>query len=259
MNHLQSSHSRSATNRTGFLGTIIASRLGIVFAVAVTTAGCQFGANAKNADGVRLYEQGYKQAAVQRFQEALANNPHNWDAYYNLAATYHEVGKQRSDKGLLEEAEILYNRCLNLSPDNTDCYRALAALLVDTERPKKAFELLELWADRSPTLADPRVELARLHEEFGDNAMARRLLNQALEVNPSDARAWTALGHLREEQGRYAQALQNYQQAYNLNRGQPGLARRIGSLQQNLARADLRRSPSSTRTVQADTGLSPLQ
>lgn len=229
----------------------------MIIVIAVASAfGCQLSPNGSNAEGVRFFEQGQAQAAVQRFQQALANDPTNADAYYNLASTYHQVGKQRSDNRLLKEAEGLYHRCLDYSPDHGDCYRSLAAFLVDTERPEVAFKLLEKWAERSPNLSDPRIELARLHEEFGDKAKARAYVTQALELNPNSSRAWTAMGHLREEQGRYAQALQNYQQAYNLDRGQPGLARRIGSLQQNLARADV--LGPSTRTVHADSR-QPLQ
>ena len=91
------------------------------------------------------------------------------------------------------------------------------------------------WAAmQSPGDASARIELARLYEEFGDQDSAIQHLSDALHVNANDHRAWAALGRLRENRGELAQALSNYQQAYNLNQFQPGLGSRIATLQQNL-------------------------
>jgi tetratricopeptide (TPR) repeat protein len=85
-------------------------------------------------------------------------------------------------------------------------------------------------------MADPRIELARLHEEFSEPRQARRYLTEAIDINPRDPRAWTALAHLRENEGQLAQALTNYEQAYRLNNYQPGVAQKITDIQRRLAR-----------------------
>jgi len=194
--------------------------------------------SAHNVDGVRKFKQGQYQQALNSFQRAVSANPDNADAYYNLAATLHDWGRRSKSKELLEESESLYHRCLDLSSDHVDCYRALSILLVDTNRKESAFTLLERWAVRSPNLSDPPVELARLHEEFGDDEAARQYLAQALDVDPTNSRAWAAFGRQREREGRLAQALTNYQHAYNLNRYHPGVGERIAALQQRVARAN---------------------
>ena len=84
-------------------------------------------------------------------------------------------------------------------------------------------------------VADARIELARLYEEFGDSNAARLQLTEALDADATDSRAWAALGQLREKEGEYAQALANYQHAYNLNNFQPGVAQRITELQGRVA------------------------
>ena len=94
--------------------------------------------------------------------------------------------------------------------------------------------MLKRWGERSPQMANPRIELARLYEEFGDKESAVRQLTDALQLEAANTRAWAALGRLRESQGQMAQALADYQQAYNLNQYQPGVAARIASLQQSL-------------------------
>jgi tetratricopeptide (TPR) repeat protein len=192
-------------------------------------------ANGNNVAGVQNYQLGRFHEAIQSFQQALLDDPNNADAYYNLAATYYELGKRNSDRALLSQSEGLYHQCLDLDPNHTECYRGLASLLVDTKRPDSAFTLLKRWAMQSPRMADSRIELARLYEEFGDRDSAVRYLSEALNVDATSARAWTALGRLREEQGQLAQALSNYQQAYTLNQFQPGVANRIAALQRRVA------------------------
>ncbi len=207
----------------------------MILGTTVLAIGCHAPGTSQNIDGVRMFQQGQSQAAIQQFQQSLAANPMNADSYYNLAASYHYVGKQNGDPNALTQAESLYHQCLDLNPDHVACHRGLAVLLVDTNRPQSAFTLLERWAVRSPQIADSRIELARLHEEFGESEAAQRYLAEAIDVQPGNPRAWLALGKLREDQGQYAQALSNYQQAYYLNGNQPAVAQHMAALQQQLA------------------------
>ena len=207
--------------------------------VLTASSGCRT-SSSYNADGVQQFQNGQYQSAVDQFQQAIAANPNDSDAYYNLAATLHDWGRRSQNDELLEQSESLYHRCLDLSGDHVDCYRALAVLLVDTDRKQDAFTLLERWAQRSPGASAPHVELARLHEEYGDDQSARQYLARALDVDSADSRAWAAMGRLREREGRLAQALTDYQQAYGLNRYHPGVPERIASLRQQIARVPTR-------------------
>ena len=226
-------------------------------------AGCHAPGTGQNIEGVRFFQQGQPQAAMSSFQQALVENPNNPEAYYNLASAYHHLGKQNSDPAMLKQAENLYNRCLDLNPNDVACHRALAVLLVDTDRAQSAFTLLERWANRSPQLADPRIELARLHEEFGESDAAQRYLAEAIDIDPTNSRAWAAMARLREQSGQYAQALSNYQQAQYLNASQPGVTQRIATLQQQVRTASVSSppgappqgpSPQGTYTVNNDQG-----
>ena len=203
-------------------------------AFGIAAPGCRFVADGQNATGVKLFQQGQYQVAMQHFQAALARDPKNADAYYNLASSLHKLGKARGDRAMLQQAETLYNQCLDHQPDHVECHRALAVLLVETGRSDKAFTLLKNWGIRKPDLADPRIELARLYDEFGDKDSARRQLEYAVALDPKNPRLLVALGHLREESGDYRQALLNYQRALQLNPHQPALAQRIASLRGTL-------------------------
>jgi tetratricopeptide (TPR) repeat protein len=219
-------HCRSTTAPMGLL-------LMVGLAI-LASAGCKMSAQGRNVDGVREYQLGRYHESIRHFQRALADDPNNADAYYNLAATYYNLAKRNGDRSLMQQSEGLYHQCLDLNPNHVACYRGLASLLVDTDRQESAFTLVRRWAQRSYGSAEPRIELARLHEEFGDKDAAIQHLTDALHVDANNARAWTALGRLRENRGEFAQALSNYQQAYNINQFQPGVGTRIASLQQGV-------------------------
>ena len=212
------------------------SKLLIARACLVLMCGCQ-ASSGLHSQGVANFRQGRYQDAIQTFQQALVNNPTDANAYYNLAATYYEIGKRNSDQNLLSQAEGLYNQCLDLDPTHVDCYRGLASLLVDTNRSKSAFTLLKGWSQQDLQAADARIELARLYEEFGDKDSAARYLTDALNIDARNPRAWAALANVREQQGQLAQALSNYRQAYQLNQSIPGMTNRIAALQQRMASA----------------------
>jgi tetratricopeptide (TPR) repeat protein len=205
----------------------------LLLALAAAAAGCNMTASGHNVSGVRMYQQARYSEATQSFQTALATDPANADGYYNLGATYHQMAKSSGDAVMYQQAENLYNQCLDRDTSHADCRRALAVLLVETDRRDKAFTMLERWATESPTSADARIELARLYEEFGDNDTATRHLVEAVSIDRTNYRGWKALAHQRELAGDYAQALANYQHTLALNPFQPEVTQRVAQLQQS--------------------------
>lgn len=197
-------------------------------------AGCQWTAAGYNAEGVRYYTQGNLQAAVERFQRAIYEDPGNPDAYYNLARCFHQSGQQPGRQADWAQAESYYNQCLDRDPDHRECHRGLAVLLAEQGRTEEAVRLLQNWAQRSPTRAAPLVELARLQEELGDRPGARERLLEAIALEPYDPRARAALGRLYELEGNYRQALSNYQMSLATDRFQPTLQTRVAQLQSSL-------------------------
>jgi tetratricopeptide (TPR) repeat protein len=205
--------------------------LGLVLA-GLTLSGCSnLAARGMNAEGVRLFQQGQYVQAIQQFQQAIYSDPNNADGYYNMAAVYHQMGKAEKRKTDLEQAENLYNQCLDRAPEHCDCYRGLAVLLVEQKRNDEAFRLLQGWCDRNPASADARIELARLCEEFGDQQAAMQHLSEALMRDPNNPRALAAAGKLREQMGDQIQAMANYQRSLFFNRFQPEVASRLAALQ----------------------------
>ncbi len=207
--------------------------------------GCRWASSGQNTLGVRLYQQGRYTEALQQFQVAQKTDPMNPDAYYNLASTYHKLGVTQKDQRLITQAESLYNQCLDLSPNHVDCHRGLAVLLVESGRPDKAFVFLKKWASDNPAMADAKVELSRLHQEFNETKVAERYLDEALAADPNHYRAWAARGQMREASGDLNQALQNYQQSLAINSLQPDLYQRVASLNVRIAQNP---SPAGAKT-----------
>ena len=201
----------------------------------LSLSGCQWAASGQNATGARLYEQGQYSAALQQFQKVISTDPANADGYYNLAATNHRLGNQRGEMQLIQQAEALYNQCLDHDPNHVECHRGLAVLLVDTNRPDRAFALMKNWAAQNPNFAEPRIELARLYEEVREPATALKYLEDAVQNDPNNPRAWLALGRLREQSGDLNQAMQNYQRSLALNGAQPMAAQRVATLARQIS------------------------
>ncbi|NOY30785.1 MAG: tetratricopeptide repeat protein [Planctomycetes bacterium] len=225
---------------------------GLLSACLFLLGGCSnFTNQALNSNGVRLYQNGNYVQAAEQFQKAIASNPKNADGYYNLASAMHKNGKLYNRQEDLLQAEQLYNQCLEYDPDHAECYRGLAVLLTETQRQDASFRLLEGWASRSPAIAEPRIELARLLEETNNLPQASARLVEALAIDPNNSRALTALGRLRELSGDTQQALSNYQRSLSINRFQPNISARIASLQAATSvSAPGMTPPNGTRTVQ---------
>ena len=207
--------------------------------------GCtNFAANRSNADGVTLFQRGQYQEALAQFQAATYSDPGNADGYYNLGATYHRLGRLRTEKNdYLAQAEKNYRQCLDKNPNHRDCHRGLAVLLIEQNRANEAFASIQTWAAQSPSLAEPRMELARLYEEFGNKEAAANSLAEAVRLNPDDPRQWAAMGKVREEMGDNNQALTDYQHSLGINPNQPDVTSRMTSLQASLSHQPLALPP----------------
>ncbi|MGA2129745.1 MAG: methyltransferase domain-containing protein [Xanthobacteraceae bacterium] len=76
-----------------------------------------------------------------------------------------------------------------------------------------------LFASSGDPVADGRYDRARQREEAGDPTAAAELLLQAVEIAPSFASAWFALGELRERQNDRPGAIAAFQKAREADRG----------------------------------------
>ena len=225
----------------------------LFFTVVVTVATC-LGCTASNnnTEGVKYFGQARYDLAVLSFQAAQKADPNGPDAYYNIAATYHQFGRTTLQTGnaasaqqYFDLADQNYRLCLARNPNDTDAYRGLAVLYMERQDSEAAFKLLQDWVEANPNSAEPKIELARLHQEFASIALAKgdtqtakncqetaiNLLLHAQQSDPANARVYRALGFLREQTGDLMQAMNNYRQSLQVNPNQPDLADRVAQLE----------------------------
>jgi tetratricopeptide (TPR) repeat protein len=204
-----------------------------------------------NAEGIRYYGQARYDAAIAAFQSALQANPNDPHALYNVAATYHQAAKVSLQSGQMaaaqqqyEQAAQYYQLCLAKDPNYVHAYRGLTALYMDCQDADKAFQLLINWHNANPVSAEPKLELARLYQEFAQICMiqgrtdvaqdcrraAETLLQRVLVTEPANYRALRALGYLKEQSGDVAGAVFEYQRSLQAYPQQPDLESRVTAL-----------------------------
>ena len=218
----------------------------LVAALLVVTCGCKMRANQHNAAGLQAYQAGQVSQAINEFQRALNVDPQNANALYNLGASYAKLGKESRNVTWIEQAEQLFRQAISVDSQHVQAHRGLSALLIESGQEKFAFDLLDQWRLRNPSSTEPLIELARLYQEYGDQRRASDLLTDALKLNSNDTRALKALGHVRETQGQYKLALENYLSVIQLDPEQVDLFPKVAALQVQLAK-----NPSQTPSNQA--------
>jgi tetratricopeptide (TPR) repeat protein len=205
-----------------------------------------------NTEGVKYFGQARYDLAVKSFETARDADPNAPDAYYNIAATHHQLGRtalQTAQAALAQQhfdyADQNHRACLARKPNDADAYRGLAVLYMERQDHESAFKLLQSWVDANPNSAEPKIEHARLYQEYASIAQAKNntetaqqcmqsamiSLQNALTLEPANARALRAMGFLREQSGDVMQAMYNYRQSLQLNPNQKDLAERVAQLE----------------------------
>jgi tetratricopeptide (TPR) repeat protein len=200
-------------------------------------SGCRMAARNHNCAGVSYFKSGQMTQAINEFQQALARDPQNAEAYYNLGSAYYQLAKQTNNPQMVQQSEQLLRQAIALNERHVESHRALAVLLTETGRSNYAFDLMNAWQRRNPYAADPLIELARLSEEIGDVNRAGEYLADALRIDGYNPRALKAMGRVREQQGQLHLALENYMRSYQRDNRQADLAQHIQQLQGRLASA----------------------
>jgi cytochrome c-type biogenesis protein CcmH/NrfG len=203
------------------------------------------------ADGIRYYGQARYDVAMTAFQSALKAKPNDPNALYNVAATYHQSAKVSHMSGQAAAAQQhydlatkYYQLCLTQNANHADAYRGLATLYMDCRDAESAFPLLINWYNANPVSAEPKLELARLYQEYAQITMIQgrtevaqecrsateQLLQQVLSTDPTNYRALRALGFLKEQSGDVAGAVFEYQRSLQAYPQQSDLENRIAAL-----------------------------
>ena len=188
--------------------------------------------------------QGNFDAALLRLRQALAIEPHRFDAYGILSAILESLGK--SDEAILvyrrglalnptdaethnnfgnvlgncgkvDEAIIHYLSALTLRPDYAEAHSNLGNALSNTGRIGDAALAYRRALALRPEFAEAHSNLGMAYLALGNLNDAETELRQALIINPVFVSAYSNLGMMHHARGRLDDAIQCFGRALALN------------------------------------------
>lgn len=157
-----------------------------------------------------LAEEYARQGEMIRAQAELRNV---LDAHPDDAPACLLLGRVLFEDKQFAKAKLLLRRAIKLRPTEPDAYLVLAQLGLETAAPEEAVKAVDALSAAVPgeAVGDHRLGLALA--ERGDLARARPLLERAVQKDPADLEAWSALGQLDESIERTDLAEHAYEQA----------------------------------------------
>ena len=158
------------------------------------------------SDGMKALDEGKYEAAAEAFTRAVAADPGDYSAHFNLALAYSLL--QQDDRGIAE-----YRKTLELQPGLYQAELNLGILLLRQKKAADAITLLEDAVKQKPAEYRPHFYLAEAERETGDIAQARANYEAALNANAKSAGAQLGLGRVLAQQGKLPEAAPHFRQA----------------------------------------------
>lgn len=155
---------------------------------------------------------GNNDLAISEFQHALELDPRSADA---IAGTAHAL----ENAGRVAEAEQAYRKAAAMRPDYWDGYNTLALFYDRHGRYQDAIAQLGRAVELTPDNAQAYFNLGAVLIDSGDRgrfAAAEAALSRSIALGPTYA-AYTNLGYLYLQEGRYRESAETTQKALQLN------------------------------------------
>ena len=162
-----------------------------------------YAAEGLKALGSREYE-----AAAEAFRKAVAADPSDYSAHFNLALAYGFLA--RDEEGIAE-----YRRTLELKPGLYEAELNCGMLLL-RRKDAGAEALLEAAAAQKPDEFRPRYYLAEAEAQAGALDRAEASYRRAIELDAKSAAAESGLGRVLAREGKLGDAAPHYRQAVAL-------------------------------------------
>jgi protein O-GlcNAc transferase len=187
-------------------------------------------ADPRNADarlllGSVMMENGQRSESIAQLTEAVRLRPKSAEAHNALGEAYIAFGEATA-------ARPEFERAVELDPRHAQAHVNLAAILLEQGEAQRAIphldQAIRLFGPR-PDAADPHYLRAKIYSEERDAAKAVSELQQAVELRPDFAEAWSDLGEARKSLSDDKGALSAFRRAVVLSPEDPVAQARIGS------------------------------
>jgi tetratricopeptide (TPR) repeat protein len=161
------------------------------------------------AEGLKALDAGKAEAAIESFTKALAADPADYSAHFNLGFAYSMAGK---DAQAIPE----YRRALELSPGLYEAQLNLSISLLNTNDAAAAVPLLKAAREQKPSEFRPVYYLGTALLETKQLPEAEAAFEQAVDMDAASAGAELGLGQALARQGRRLEAQPHYRKAWKL-------------------------------------------
>jgi tetratricopeptide (TPR) repeat protein len=162
------------------------------------------------ARGLQALEAGNYAEAAEALEEAVARDPDNFAAHFNLAYARTMLGERN-------RAIAAYRKVLELKPGLYQAQLNLGILLLEAEQAAEALPLLKEAAAQQPNQFQPHYHLARALDALADDAGAEAHFRKAVTIDPKSAPARIGLGRALANQLKFDEALAAYREAAELD------------------------------------------
>jgi tetratricopeptide (TPR) repeat protein len=170
-------------------------------------------------DANQLYQRQDYEGAAARYEEAVAENPELFDAYFFLANSYDQQyrptrrGEADNDQ-LIEKAIANYKIAAEKGSTEPNNIRRLALqYLVNAygaeklNDPSQQEPILQQMIEMDPSDPSNYFVLANVYEQNGDYEQAEQLLIKARDVKPNDPSVYTTLAGFYNRQGEFEKTM----------------------------------------------------
>ena len=158
------------------------------------------------SDGMKALEAGNYADAVVAFNKAVAADPKDYFAHFNLAMAH---------TFLHQDAEAIaeYRKTLEIKPRLYEAELNGAIVMLRQKNPSDALALLEDAAEQKPAEFRPRFYLAEAELQTGDYSKAEENYKKALALDPKSALANVGMAQALVQQGRLDDSTPYFRQA----------------------------------------------
>jgi Flp pilus assembly protein TadD/peroxiredoxin len=181
--------------------------------------------------GIAMFRHGYFEQAADSFQQVVAAQPTNPEAFYNLGT----LDLRRNN---LAQARQHLERALQLRPNYPEALNNLGMIAAQQGNTAAAVDYFQQSIQQSPSYEIALLNLGNIYRRQGDYARALDTLTHALTLQPNDPEVHYALGMLNAQQNQLAQAAEYLQKAIALRPIYPEALNNLGIINVRLQNLD---------------------
>jgi tetratricopeptide (TPR) repeat protein len=162
------------------------------------------------AEGAKALDAKQYDRAVELFEKALAADPKDINAHFDLAVTLSQMEKD-------DQAIPHYKAVLELNPDIYEAKINMALSLIRAKRAGESIPYLQSAVAQRPAEFDPVLQLADALVSVDRFAEAQAAYEKALTLQPDSAAAESGLGHSLARQGQFKAAETHFRKAAKMD------------------------------------------